>query len=175
MHVCIFVWFGIKVMNVCAGDIIGVNGYAFVQDLPVYECTVSAHANDSRTIRGDVMTADSEKLIFCQYPLWPYPAELVNLRLWRDGREISMSPALVNLPATLQFEIIEVWWGRSVPRIIAFNAEISIDIDGFGFTPSPDPIVPTYECRWTESSLGAEQYSVSTGGVCLSSSRIQCR
>ena len=122
-----------------SGDFIDIAGYALIGDDPVYHCTVSAVANHSRSVRGRNISTRFSSSILCDFPQWPYPAEPVHVQVWRAGKEIKVSPALVRQTGPLQCSLNPVWWGKSIPRKLSFNGGERITVNAFGLDPHGKP------------------------------------
>jgi len=162
--------------GMASGDFVPVFGYALIRDAAVYHCTVTAVANASRSVTGQPQSAERANMLTCDYPQWPYPAEQVLLQVYRGDLEIALSLMFARKPGPLAFDLVQVWWGRSLPSKPSFSGGIQISVNGFGLHPSPQPPIPTYECRFTAAvgSGAAAKYSISTAGIAVSSSLILC-
>ena len=166
-----------------SGDFVSISGYGFVRGQSIYYCTISSTSNASRAVRGLLFAADHSRAITCDYPAWPFARELVTVQVWKVGHHMDrlVGPEMSFHGAGLEFNLRQVWMGKSLTRHVSYNGGTQVTVDGFGLVPNPSSLkIPNYECRFTEDrgSTGAQEiftrYSTSTGGVGISPSTVAC-
>jgi len=157
-----------------SGGFLFLTGYAWIKQEPVYYCTISSVANSSHSSRGPLSFSESSSTLTCSYDVWPYPAGLVYVRLWRGEQEI----ARLEVSRPLIFTMQSVWWGRLLERQLDWWGGKLVTIDGFGIKASPNNSTPTFKCTWqsmTElDATGEARYSVSTAGFAVSPTLMYC-